>query len=173
MSSAAGLLQALAVSVAAERVLHGRTRELRAAADAALGAAREEFGTKSLELRVFGEKVGTLSQSLSRPEVYVEDEEAYQGWLCDRAAGGDQRVTAFYEAPLVEKCALPRANGDGTYAVFDALSGEAVPGLVYRRGGEPKGTRVTGCSPDDVMGCLAREGMGLADALGLLGGGAS
>ena len=171
MNRVEALLQELAVCSAAEKVVHARTRELRAEADAALSEAREMFGTKGMEVRVFGETVGQLSQSLSSPEIYVADEGAYQAWLGGRSADGDARVRAFYEAPLVEKCAVPRRLDCGGYGVFDAETGELVPGLSYRPGGEPKGTRLSGCRPEDVMGCLAREGMGLPEAVRMVEGG--
>ncbi len=168
MSSARDVLQNLAVAKAAEAVIHERVKALRGQADEMLLAANQIMGSKNAEVTVFGEKVGTLSVSSSKPRVYVADEDAYQDHLQALLESGDDRVRTFHEAPLLEKSAVVRLTDEG-YRVFDPATGEQVPGLAYRPGGEELSTRLTGCSPADVMACLAREGRGLPEAVAMLG----
>ena len=167
MSRAQRVLRDLAVLSGVERAVRDMARRARAEADAMLMEANDALGSKSAELRLFGEKVGSLSVAVSNPMVYVADEEAYQDWLRERYVLGDSRVQPFYEAPLVVKSAVPRADGEGGYVVYDAETGEPVDGLSYHPGGEVKGTRLSGCKPDDVARALRRENMDLGDGIAL------
>lgn len=170
MSRAQRALRDLAVLSGVEKAVRDMARRARAEADAVLMEAHGALGSKSAELRLFGEKVGSLSVAVSNPQVYVADEEAYQDWLRERYVLGDERVRPFYEAPLVVKGAVPRADGEGGYAVYDAQTGEPVDGLSYHPGGEVRGTRLSGCRPEDVARVLRRENMGLGDGIALVMG---
>lgn len=168
--SASDVLQELAIARAAEKVLSQRVKDLRREADALLMEANEALGSKDAELSVYGVKVGKLSVAKSSPGVYVEDEREYQAHLAWLFSDGDERVKVFYEAPELEATTVAREIDGGRYAVFDAATGEEVPGLAYRPGGARVYTTISGCSPEKVAEALATRNLGLPDALKTIGG---
>lgn len=164
MSSAAEILQDLAVVRAAGKVLKERENELRRQADESLLDVNRAFGSKNADVRVMGVSVGTLSVQVSNPRFEVENEPVYQEFLKGLYANGDDRVRLVYEAPALWGC-LAAVGGKDGIRVVDTGTGEVVPGVRYVPGGEVTGTRFTGCKVGDVEDALRVGGYTLAAAL--------
>ena len=148
-------------------------RQARAEADAMIAEANASLGSKNMEVRLSGEKVGTLSVVFSEPRVYVFYEREYQDWLRGWFVAGDDRVQPFYEAPRVEKGARVRVGDDGSYLVCDGETGELIPGMAYAPGGRVAGTRLSWAKGEGgkpkVYGVLERERLSVGDAVRMLG----
>lgn len=160
---------------------------LRAELDEAAVALWEEHGVKSKELRVGGQKVGTLSLTVeSMPQVC--DAEAWRAWMLGEGYAVEREevdLGALSERELATLTALAKSLGphavrksfvetaDWHKAVAHDGRGNAVdhdgcvvPGVRWVE--RVKSTTVRGCKPQDVAKAL---GPG-ADVFALLEGGA-
>lgn len=169
MSSAAEILQELAVVRAAGKVLKDRENALELQANENLLEANRTLGSKNADVRVMGEKVGTLSIQVSNPKFKVEDGSKWQAFLEKLSIEGDDRVRVVYEAPAVFN-GLAAVGGKDGIRVVDAATGEVVPGVRYVPGGEVAGARLTGCKVKDVENALLVGGYTLSAALGFKSG---
>lgn len=160
---------------------------LRAELDAAAIGLWEEHGVKSKEIRVNGQKVGTLSLTVeSRPQ--VEDGAEWREWMLleGHAEMRDKLdLDVLSERELATLTALAKSvNPDAVRSTFTELrdwkkglvhdgrgnavdpDGCVVPGVRWVE--RVKSTTVRGCKPQDVAKALG----GNVDVFALLEGGA-
>lgn len=126
-------------------------------AGANLYEAYRRFGAKSVDVIMFGHKVARFSMSFSNPQVAVADPREWETWLKGLADECDPRVTetVVYSAPTIVQDAVVRGG-----RVFDSRTGEEIPGLVWREGGEVSGYRLGPATPGK-----GRKAKGVYDAV--------
>lgn len=157
----------------------GDAGSLRGRADAAVKGLYDDFGVKSVELRVGDVPVGTMSVAVSSGPV-VTDRAAFEAWaascgLARRVRGVDldrvpddlldlvvDAVGSVCPAAVTEGVEMARGWEKSMVRAGRAVAcgegGEVVPGLAWRS--QVKNTTVRGCDSKDVAAALASMGDG-------------
>jgi hypothetical protein len=108
--------------------------------------------------------VVTASTSVTHETVHVADPQAWTRWVEARFPTEVERITVVrpaFQSVFLERHALPeRREPSGEWIVVDAGTGEVVPGLGVRPGGEFGGVsiRVTSAAKA-AFGALADQGL--------------
>lgn len=174
---------AMAVLAAMEKAVKGRMAELRAECDGDLIADYDERGVQKRALKVGGRKVGEIAVTYNRPGFAATDRAALGEFALEYGFAREQRsIRPEYMGRAIDLIEAESPEAVETEVVLDkdwtnymTLTGSAVtyldsgavvPGVEFVPE-SVKGTRVTGCKPEDVVP-LVRE-MGGIDQL-LLGG---
>lgn len=136
----------------------------RAKADAIVMDAHDRYGADSVNVEVCGRRVGKLSVATSQSGPDVTDVKAFEEWMRGRYEDGDSRIARHVTYDVKSGDINEIATFDSGRAI-DRLTGEVIPGVEWRKGGEVKGTRLTGCKPADVSDAMRAAGVGLSDVL--------
>ena len=169
------LAVAQAVLKVAGEATNTRSGYLRTLADDMLLKMHDDYGAEKIELKIGGEKVGTLSLTV-KEGVVIEDYEAVQDWEIENGFAHETPAIDLniLRPDTVEKI-LQLARMDNPISVSSEVhykniediaehvgenmvtsGGEVVPGVKWRR--EVKGTRISGCTPRDVSRALSIGG---------------
>lgn len=176
--------ESLAVLTALQKAVRERLDEVRAEADEGMGD-----GIEKRTLSVGGEKVGEIALTFSKEGWDVTDAEAFEAFALDYGFAHVERairpewmetcvkaIESAFDQDVLEGVIEERVVLDGDWERYVTQvdgeptfldSGMVVPG-VARRPKAPKGTRVTGCKPADVIPALRSLPGGVERAL--LGG---
>lgn len=182
--------EAVAVATAMDKALKGVAKTARAEADSDLMEAYEGMGFEKMALKLSGQKVGEFAVVFAKDGWEVADKDAFEDFALTygfakvrrsiRPDMVDSVVSALRDAGYTEEILEEIVNEEvtvdsdweryvtsvgGVPTFLD--SGEIVPGLEFRPK-HPKGTRVTGCKPEEVLPLVAQLPGGV-EAL-LLGG---
>lgn len=122
-------------------LLKKRSAELRAELAADARAELEEQGTAPT-WRI--PDVATVAASVSHQSVVVADNSTLTAWMADRYPTEVETITQIRPAWLklfLAQAAAERAD-DGSYRVYDTATGERVPGVDVKPGGEFGGVSI-------------------------------
>lgn len=172
------VLRELAMARALRDWADQKFRDASEEAGANLYEAYRQFGAKSADVIMFGHKVARFSMSFSNPQVVVADQREWDAWLRELADECDPRVTetTVYSAPTIIQDAVVRGG-----RVFDSRTGEEIPGLAWREGGEVSGYRLGPAAPrkgerakgvyDAVVDAILESGATMDEAVALFASG--
>lgn len=155
----------LAILTAMEKAVKDRIKEVRAIANDELTDAFNDYGVEKIGLRVNGEKVGDFAVTFEKEGYAITDQEQLDEFALDYGlayyADGikDEAEAISYlrtMAPeFLERKVAYYVDWDKaiTYSGGECLymdSGMEIPGIEYKPK-RLKGTRVTGCNPQEVI----------------------
>jgi hypothetical protein len=144
-----------------------------------------DMGAKQQEVKLFGEKVGTITATTTKEELYVSDQSAYLDYCIENGKADSKEVFDFDSLNNDQKQVLRdtfpehfdmlyKAKDDALSTVvwvkgqaMDSATGEVVPGVSFAESAY-KGMMVR-IKGEAVMDILARNDLSLAGQL-LIGG---
>ena len=152
------ILRLEGVATAARRQAEQRRAEL----DAEARAELEAQGTAPT-WRIPG--LGTVSLPVSKEAAVVADTAAFAAWCAQRHSANVETVTVV--RPAFQAALLARVVCDGD-VVVDPDTGEAIPGLAVRPGGQPRALTIR--ADRDVTRAAAELGEQMLESMALLAG---
>lgn len=184
------VFEQLAVLTALRNAIDDEIRKgagVRAEADRRLMDSYGSGGFDRAPLKVCGEKVGTITISMSKAQAAVTDKALFDNWCVSNGMPIDwyldeekipeealEELRAahpewFFWAPRGKWGKFDRLKPGPNDTVIDPDTGEIVPGVRWHAS-QPIGTVVRGCKPDEVFDAMRRHGLDMGAIGGLLEG---